>query len=83
MRTIAATLFFCLQVSLAWADDFSPWFGSSGQQPFRIDVTATGTTPTDQTATNSTAPPDCKIAGCPNDGKTVNTTEGQAGLSQN
>jgi hypothetical protein len=83
MRIITATLILCLQGSMAFADDLSPWFGSADQKPFRIDATETGNTTTDQTATNSTAPAPCQIAGCPNDGKTAITTEGQAGLSQN
>jgi hypothetical protein len=83
MRIFTATLFLCLQASLACADDLSPWFGSADQKPFRIDVTETGATPAEQTATNSTKPADCKIAGCPDDDKTANATEGLAGLSQN
>jgi hypothetical protein len=83
MRVVTAVLCLCLQATWASAEDLSPWFGSADQKPFRIDVTETGATPAEQTATNSTEPADCKIAGCPNDVKTVNATEGQAGLSQN
>jgi hypothetical protein len=83
MRTITATLFLCLQASLACADDISPWFGSADQQPFRVDATTINATPTDQTTTNSTEPAPCEIAGCPEDGKTANTTGDQGGLSQN
>jgi hypothetical protein len=83
MRIITATLFLCLQASLAFADDISPWFGSADQQPFRIEASTAETIATDQTATNSTEPAPCEIAGCPIDGKTANTTEGPAALSQN
>jgi hypothetical protein len=87
MRICALTLCLCLQATAAFADDISPWFGSADQKPFRIDLATTDTSPSDLTATNSTEPPNqkaaCEIAGCPKDVKTVNTTEGQTGLSQN
>jgi hypothetical protein len=83
MRMITAVTCLCLQATLAFADDISPWFGSADQKPFRIEISATDAIKADQTATNSTTAPVCEIAGCPKDGKTANTTEGQAGLSQN
>jgi hypothetical protein len=83
MRIITATVFLCLQATLASAEDISPWFGSADQKPFRIEISTADTKATDQTATNSTEPAPCEIAGCPKHGKTANTTLGPAELSQN
>jgi hypothetical protein len=83
MRTITSALFLCLQVSLVYAEDISPWFGSADQKPFRLETNMAEALSTDQTTTNSTEPAPCEIAGCPKDGKTAITTGDQGGLSQN
>jgi hypothetical protein len=83
MRIVTATLFLCLQASLAGAEDLSPWFGGNGQKPFRIEAIAMEPATADPAPTNSIEPPACDIADCPKHDNTATTTEGQAGLSQN